>query len=118
MQRMMTRIVVTTGLFCTLGATSSWGQRPPSNDVSDNLANTDSGTGALYFNTTGSNTAAGGTGALATAPVAVADNPRETTDPCGASAAPATMVLCGTATSYWQNGGFGVPGLEVWRDEL
>lgn len=56
--------------------------------------------------------------APAAAPVPVAENPRETSDPCGATAAPATMVLCGTSTRYWSNGGFGVPGLEVWRDRL
>jgi hypothetical protein len=56
--------------------------------------------------------------APAVAPVPVADNPRETTDPCTVSAAPATMVLCGTGTQHWKNEGFGVPGLEVWRDRL
>jgi hypothetical protein len=56
--------------------------------------------------------------APAEAPVPVAENPRETSDPCGATAAPATMVLCGTDTRYWSNGGYGVPGLEVWRDRL
>jgi hypothetical protein len=56
--------------------------------------------------------------APASAPVPVADNPRETTDPCAVTVAPATMVLCGTATQHWTNEGFGEPGLEVWRDRL
>jgi hypothetical protein len=55
--------------------------------------------------------------APASLPVAVAANPEAPADPCGVSAPP-TMVLCGTATRHWMNGGFGVPGLEVWRDRL
>lgn len=47
----------------------------------------------------------------------VADNPRATFDPCAAGAGQATtMVLCGTMNLQWNNGGFGLPGLQVWRD--
>jgi hypothetical protein len=55
--------------------------------------------------------------APASPPAAVADNPQAPADPCGVSDPP-TMVLCGTAARYWMNGGFGVPGLEVWRDRV
>ena len=51
------------------------------------------------------------------APVDVADNPNQAADPCAPGPAPATMVLCGTSTSHWLNGGFGLPGLQVWRDQ-
>jgi hypothetical protein len=56
--------------------------------------------------------------APAAAPVPVADNPSTATDPCAASATTATMVLCGTSSQHWNNGGFGLPGLEVWRDQI
>jgi hypothetical protein len=48
-------------------------------------------------------------------PLDVADNPNQPTDPC-ASTAPPTMVLCGTSTTRWTNGGYGLEGLQVWRD--
>lgn len=47
------------------------------------------------------------------APLEVADNPNEAADPCGARA---PLILCGTSTLRWMNGGFGLPGLQVWRD--
>ena len=53
--------------------------------------------------------------AAASAPVSVAENPNGTTDPCAATI-PTTLVLCGTSSVRWTNGGFGVPGIEVWRD--
>jgi hypothetical protein len=56
--------------------------------------------------------------AAAAAAVSVADNPATADDPCAPSAAPATMVLCGTASVHWINGGLGVPGLQVWRDQI
>jgi hypothetical protein len=49
-------------------------------------------------------------------PLSVAENPNEATDPCASAVAPATMVLCGTATYRWSNGGFGLGALQVWRD--
>lgn len=49
-------------------------------------------------------------------PLDVAENPNEATDPCAAAAAPTRMMLCGTSTYRWTNGGFGLAGLQVWRD--
>lgn len=47
----------------------------------------------------------------------VAENPRAGFDPCATGAGqPATLVLCGTINGQWNNGGFGLPGLQVWRD--
>jgi hypothetical protein len=51
-------------------------------------------------------------------PVSVADNPGGATDPCFDVVAPATMVLCGTASNHWIAGGFGLPGIQVWRDRM
>lgn len=51
------------------------------------------------------------------APVDVAANPNQLTDPCIADPS-RTLVLCGTSTVRWTNGGFGVPGLQVWKDRL
>jgi hypothetical protein len=49
-------------------------------------------------------------------PIDIADNPLETMDPCFDS--PLTVLtLCGVSASYWQHGGLGMPGLQVWRDE-
>jgi hypothetical protein len=48
-------------------------------------------------------------------PLDVADNPNESSDPCAALIVP-TLQLCGTSAARWMNGGFGLPGLEVWRD--
>ena len=50
------------------------------------------------------------------APVDVAANPESATDPCADPNR--TLVLCGTASQHWENGGFGVAGLQVWRDRL
>jgi len=55
--------------------------------------------------------------APAPAPVPVADNPMLSGDPCF-NPNPATNALCGTASAHWVNGGFGLPGLEVFRDRL
>jgi len=52
---------------------------------------------------------------LAPTPRNVAENPLEPNDRCLTLPQP-TMTLCGKATGYWVNGGFGVPGLQVWRD--
>lgn len=49
------------------------------------------------------------------APLDVADNPNEPANPCGVIDSP-TLVLCGTSTLHWRTGGFGIPGLQVWRD--
>ena len=54
--------------------------------------------------------------ANAGAPVDVAANPNQATDPC--TDASRTLVLCGTSARRWENGGFGVPGLQVWKDRL
>lgn len=56
--------------------------------------------------------------AAAAAPVSVADNPATADDPCAPTAAPATMVLCGITSVHWINGGLGLPGLQVWRDQI
>jgi hypothetical protein len=48
-------------------------------------------------------------------PLDVADNPNEPTDPC-ATTAPPTLVLCGNSAAHWTNGGYGLQGLQVWRD--
>jgi hypothetical protein len=45
----------------------------------------------------------------------VAESPRQATDPCLTLPLP-TMTLCGKSSGYWSNGGFGLPGLQVWRD--
>jgi hypothetical protein len=50
------------------------------------------------------------------APIDIADNPNQATDPCDDQSR--TLVLCGTSTKRWQNGGFGLPGLQVWKDRL
>jgi hypothetical protein len=55
--------------------------------------------------------------AKAPTPVDVADNPAEATDPCNADPY-RTLVLCGTDAQHWNNGGFSVPGLQVWKDRL
>jgi hypothetical protein len=43
------------------------------------------------------------------------ENPRQNTDAC-AGDAPPMLLLCGTATSYWRDGAYGVSGVQVWRD--
>ncbi len=55
--------------------------------------------------------------AMPGAPIDVAENPNQATDPCLAVAFQ-TLVLCGTSSQRWTNGGFGVPGLQVWKDRL
>jgi hypothetical protein len=55
--------------------------------------------------------------ARAGAPIDVADNPNQATDPCLADPF-RTLVLCGTSTQRWTNGGFGLPGVQVWKDRL
>jgi hypothetical protein len=55
--------------------------------------------------------------AAAPAPMPVGDNPMLSGDPC-LTPNPATNVLCGTASVHWMNGGFGVPGLDLFRDRL
>jgi hypothetical protein len=50
------------------------------------------------------------------APLDVADNPNQPTDPCDVPTARPTLILCGASAFRWQNGGFGLPGLQVWRD--
>lgn len=55
--------------------------------------------------------------AAAGPPVDVADNPNTATDPC-APPAPQTLVLCGTSSNHFNTGGFGIPGLQVWRDRI
>jgi hypothetical protein len=52
----------------------------------------------------------------AAAPIDVAANPESASDPCADPSR--TLVLCGTASRHWVNGGFGLPGLQVWRDGL
>ncbi len=49
-------------------------------------------------------------------PIDVADNPNEASDPCAVPTVRPTLLLCGTSASHWRNGGFGLPGLQVWRD--
>lgn len=48
-------------------------------------------------------------------PVAVAANPGTATDPCTGGQ---TLVLCGTTSSHWLSDGFGIPGVDVWKDSL
>ena len=54
------------GLWLMLGITSSWAQRPPTNDTSDNMGNTAGGTGALTSTTPGNFNTAYGNAALRT----------------------------------------------------
>lgn len=53
---------------------------------------------------------------LIMAPINVAENPNEATDPCDVPTARPTLLLCGNTASRWRNGGFGLAGLQVWRD--
>ncbi len=52
-------IIVVASLMLILGTTPSWGAGPPNNDVSDVTGNTAGGTGALFNNAGGNNTAFG-----------------------------------------------------------
>jgi hypothetical protein len=63
-QRMWKRAVVVTGLVLTLGAASSWGQIPATNDTSTDFGNTGGGTETLANLTTGSANTAYGASAL------------------------------------------------------
>jgi hypothetical protein len=45
----------------------------------------------------------------------VAENPRQPGDPCAQPVQP-VMQYCGTSSAYWSDGGYGGPGLQVWRD--
>ncbi len=47
----------------------------------------------------------------------VADNPNAPQSPCNVPTPP-TLVLCGTTTTRWLNGGYGLEGLQIWRDEF
>jgi len=49
-------------------------------------------------------------------PIDIADNPNTAQNPCGPD--PEVMILCGSSSSLWTNGGFGFPGLQAWRDRL
>jgi hypothetical protein len=51
------------------------------------------------------------------APIDVADNPNGATDPCQTDPSQ-TLVLCGSSAQRWMNGGFGLPGVQVWKDRL
>jgi hypothetical protein len=51
------------------------------------------------------------------APIDVAEAPNQPADPCDVPTARPTLVLCGTSTFRWRNGGFGLPGVQVWRDK-
>jgi hypothetical protein len=53
---------------------------------------------------------------LAATPLDVAESLLLPTDPCLVTPLP-TMTLCGRSAGYWRNGGFGLPGLQAWRDE-
>lgn len=47
----------------------------------------------------------------------VAENPNAMQSPCNVPTPP-TLLLCGTATTRWLNGGYGFDGLQIWRDEF
>ncbi len=49
-------------------------------------------------------------------PIDVAENPKGATDPCFVPTVRPTLLLCGNSASHWRNGGFGLSGLQVWRD--
>lgn len=49
-------------------------------------------------------------------PVDIAANPNQATNPCDDESR--TLILCGTSAQRWLNGGFGVAGLQVWKDRL
>ena len=50
-------------------------------------------------------------------PIDIADNPNEPGDPCGVTVSQPTLLLCGNSTARWVQGGFGLPGLQIWRDK-
>lgn len=83
---------------------------------------TGAGTWSDSLGTTGTFALGGRTPGLPPRPVTprvltVADNPNLPQDPC-AQLVPPTMQLCGTTITRWLNGGYGLDGLEVWRDEF
>ena len=79
MHRVWGLVIVITGLVLMLGVTSSWGG-PPNNDISDALANTAGGTGALVNNTSGTDNTAGSASAVVLAQVIPSCNtPGQTT---------------------------------------
>ena len=49
-------------------------------------------------------------------PLDVANNPNQATNPCDVPTVRPTLLLCGTSAVRWVNGGFGIAGLQVWRD--
>jgi hypothetical protein len=53
---------------------------------------------------------------LTMSPIDVEDNPNEPTDPCNVPTVRPTLLLCGNSAGRWRNGGFGLQGLQVWRD--
>jgi hypothetical protein len=83
----------------------STGQGTWSDDVGNN--------GTFAF---GGNTAGLPVRPTTMSPLEVADNPNEPTDPCGLTTVRPTLLLCGNAAAHWRNGGFGLSGLQVWRD--
>ena len=83
---------------------------------------TGNGTWTDSLGNTGSFALGGNTPGLPSRPVApavltVADNPNALQSPCNVPTPP-TLVLCGTTTSRWLNGGYGLEGLQIWRDEF
>lgn len=46
----------------------------------------------------------------------IAESLRPTTDPCDGQASAPTLRFCGSNTAYWRSDGFGVPGIQVWKD--
>ena len=66
MQRICSVAGAMVSLSLTLGIASSWAQRRPANDTSDNMGNTAGGTGALTCSTPGNFNTAYGNAALRT----------------------------------------------------
>lgn len=54
---------------------------------------------------------------VAMSPLTLAENPRDVVDPCAQGPIRPTLTLCGSSTTgYWSDGGFGLLGVEIWRD--
>ncbi|MGE4224147.1 MAG: hypothetical protein AB7I23_12440 [Vicinamibacterales bacterium] len=51
-----------------------------------------------------------------TAPVDIAPNPNQANDICEGVPTPPTLIYCGSTAARWLPGGFGIDGLQVWRD--
>jgi hypothetical protein len=51
-----------------------------------------------------------------TAPVDIAPNPNQANDICQGVSAPPTLIFCGSTAARWLPGGFGIDGIQVWRD--